>query len=152
MKRAVGLDIGDRRIGVAASDPFGEYAMPCETYFRTRDLQRDAAAVAKIAEEKGAAVIVCGLPLNADGTEGIQAEKTRRFAEVLSEKTNIPVEWEDERFTTMAAREVQIAGGVKRDKRKRTIDSIAASYILESFLARRKKQNGGAADAAETQP
>ena len=145
------LDIGDRRIGIAVSDPFGEYAMPCDTYFRTRDLSSDAAGLAKIAEGKGVGEIVCGLPLNAEGNEGEQAEKTRRFVAVLAEKTSLPIAWEDERFTTAAAREVQIMGGVKRGDRKRTIDSIAASYILESYLARRKKQqrNGEAASAAE---
>lgn len=79
-KRAIAFDIGDKRIGVAVSDPFNEYAMPCETYFRTGRFREDVAAVAAIAAEKGAGTIVCGLPLNADGTEGEQAEKTRRFA------------------------------------------------------------------------
>ena len=135
------LDIGDRRIGIAVSDPFGEYAMPCDTYFRTCDLSSDAAALAKIAAEKGGE-IVCGLPLNAEGNEGEQAEKTRRFVAVLAEKTSLPIAWEDERFTTAAAREVQIMGGVKRGDRKRTIDSIAASYILEGYLSRMKTKKG----------
>lgn len=80
------------------------------------------------------------MPVNFDGTESVQTEKTRRFVEALREKTSLPVELEDERFTTMQAREVQIVGGVKRDKRKQTIDSIAASYILEGYLSRMKKR------------
>ena len=139
-KRAIAFDIGDKRIGVAVSDPFNEYAMPCETYFRTRRFDEDVAAIAKIAEARGADVIVCGMPVNFDGTESVQTEKTRRFVEALREKTSLPVELEDERFTTMQAREVQIVGGVKRDKRKQTIDSIAASYILEGYLSRMKKR------------
>ena len=137
-KRAIAFDIGDKRIGVAISDPFNEYAMPCETYFRTRSFQADVDAIAKIAQERGVGVIVCGMPVNFDGTESVQTEKTRRFIEALKEKTALPIELEDERFTTMQARETQMMGGVKREDRKRTVDSIAASYILESWLAREK--------------
>ena len=137
-KRAIAFDIGDKRIGVAVSDPFNEYAMPCETYFRTRNFENDVQAIAKIAQERGVGVIVCGLPFNFDGTESIQTEKTQRFIDALKEKTDLPIEIEDERFTTMQARETQIMGGIKRDDRKKTIDSIAASYILESYLQRQK--------------
>lgn len=137
-KRAIAFDIGNKRIGVAISDPFNEYAMPCETYCRVGNLDRDAAALVRIAEERGVGVIVCGIPYNFDGTESVQTERTRTFIAALKEKTTLPVELEDERFTTMQARETQIAGGVKRGERKKTIDSIAASYILESWLNREK--------------
>ena len=139
-KRAIAFDIGDKRIGVAVSDPFNEYAMPCETYFRTRSFTADVEAIAEIAKEKGASVIVCGMPVNFDGSESVQTVKTRDFIEALKAKTQLPVELEDERFTTMQARETQIMGGVKRGDRKKTIDSIAASYILESYLAREKNK------------
>ena len=137
-KRAIAFDIGDKRIGVAISDPFNEYAMPCETYFRTHRFWTDVEAIAKIAEDRGVGVIVCGMPVNFDGTESVQTVKTRDFIEALKTKTTLPIEIEDERFTTMQARETQIAGGVKRENRKKTIDSIAASYILESYLNREK--------------
>lgn len=137
-KRIIAFDIGDKRIGVAISDPFNEYAMPCETYFRTRNFEADVAAIAKIAQERGVGVIVCGMPVNFDGTESVQTVKTQAFIEALKTKTGLPVEIEDERFTTMQARETQIMGGIKRDERKKTIDSIAASYILESWLSREK--------------
>lgn len=137
-KRAIAFDIGDKRIGVAISDPFNEYAMPCETYFRTRNFETDVSAIANIAKERGVGVIVCGMPVNFDGTESVQTVKTRDFIEALKQRTDLPVEIEDERFTTMQARETQIMGGIKRDDRKKTIDSIAASYILESWLAREK--------------
>ena len=139
-KRAIAFDIGDKRIGVAVSDPWGEYAMPCDTYFRTRNFQVDVQAIAKIAEEKGVGVIVCGLPVNTDGTESKQTEKTRRFIQALREKTSLPIQTEDERFTTAEARETQMMSGVKRDRRKQTIDSIAASFILESYLKKMKNQ------------
>ena len=140
-KRAIAFDIGNKRIGVAVSDPFNEYAMPCETYCRTRNLDADAEALAKIAKDRGVGVIVCGMPVNYDGTESIQTIRTREFIERLQQKTDLPIELEDERFTTMQARETQIAGGIKREDRKKTIDSIAASYILESWLAREKIKN-----------
>ena len=139
-KRAIAFDIGDRRIGVAVSDPFNEYAMPCEMYFRTRSFFTDVEAVAKIAKDKGVGVIVCGLPVNSDGTESEQTEKTRSFIEALMQKTDLPVVTEDERYTTAAARETQMMGGVKRENRKKTIDSIAASYILEGYLQRMKSR------------
>ena len=140
-KRAIAFDIGNKRIGVAISDPFNEYAMPCETYTRTRNFQADVEAIAKIAKDRGVGVIVCGMPFNFDGTESIQTVKTREFVDALRQKTNLPIELEDERFTTMQARETQIMGGIKREDRKKTIDSIAASYILESWLAREKIKN-----------
>lgn len=140
-KRAIAFDIGDKRIGVAISDPFNEYAMPCETYVRTRNIDDDARAIVKLAKEKNAGVIVCGMPFNFDGTESIQTVKTREFIEYLRERTDLPIELEDERFTTMQARETQIMGGIKREDRKKTIDSIAASYILESYLSRQKIKN-----------
>lgn len=139
-KRAIALDIGDKRIGIAVSDPFNEYAMPCETYFRTRDLQADAKAVADIVKARGVGVIVCGMPVNYDGTESVQTGKTQKFIDALQTYTDLPIELEDERFTTMQARETQMAGGIKREDRKKTIDSIAASYILESWLHRKKIQ------------
>ncbi len=139
-KRAIALDIGNKRIGIAVSDPFNEYAMPCETYVRTGNFSADVQAVADIAKARGVGVIVCGMPVHYDGTESVQTVKTRNFIDALKGVTDLPVELEDERFTTMQARETQLAGGVKLGDRKKTIDSIAASYILESWLQRRKMQ------------
>ncbi len=140
-KRVIAFDIGNKRIGVAISDPFNEYAMPCETYVRTGKFYADVEAIASIAKERGVGVIVCGIPYNFDGTESIQTVKTQEFIDALKQKTDIPILLEDERFTTMQARETQIAGGIKREDRKKTIDSIAASYILEGYLLREKQKN-----------
>ena len=117
-KRVIAFDIGDKRIGVAISDPFNEYAMPCETYFRTRSFRADVQAIAKIAIDRGVGVIVCGMPVNFDGSESVQTVKTRDFIEALKKETDLPIELEDERFTTMQARETQIMGGIKREDRK----------------------------------
>ncbi len=139
--RIVAFDIGDRRIGVAVSDPFNEYAMPLDTYFRTGNLQEDISALLSIAEEKGAGTIVCGLPLNADGTRSIQTEKTERLIAALTAQTSLPVLCEDERNTTREARADLLKMGIsqKRDKQKKNVDSLAAAYILESYLAKTKK-------------
>ena len=147
-KRAIAFDIGNKRIGIAISDPFNEYAMPCETYNRTGNYKTDVAAIAKIAKERGVGVIVCGIPYNYDGTESIQTVKTQEFIQALRTQTDLPIVLEDERFTTMQARETQIMGGIKRDDRKKTIDSIAASYILESYLIREKQKNKKAEEQA----
>ena len=113
-KRIVAFDIGDKRVGVAASDPNNTFALPGTTYIRTKDAERDAAALAAIAQEKGAGLIVCGLPYNSDGSESAQTRKTRRFIELLRQKTDIPVEEEDERFTSVEAEQVLAEGGARR--------------------------------------
>ena len=137
-KRIVAFDIGDKRVGVAASDPFNTYALPGEPYFRTKDAAADAAALAAVAREKGAGLIVCGLPLNADGSESLQTAKTRRFVRLLEEAAGMPVVWEDERYTTLAA-----AGDLSADGRRRkgAVDSVAAAYILESYLGKHRKED-----------
>lgn len=139
-KQTVAFDIGNKRIGVAVTDPFGEYAIPAETYWRTRDYAADVKAIAKIAEDRGAGLIVCGLPVNFDGTPSVQTKITEKFISALREITKIPVVTEDERFTTLEAHEVLRQEGVKRDKKKNTVDSIAASYILEGYLSRVKNK------------
>ncbi len=138
----VAFDIGDKRIGVAQLDPFLSYAIPGETYFRTGNFREDVRAVARIASERGAEGIVCGLPLNADGTESVQTEKTRRFVKALQEETPLPIFFEDERYSTRAARGdlVQMGVSSKKDKKKKNVDSLAATYILESYLNSKKQE------------
>ena len=142
-QRIVALDIGDKRIGVAYSDPFGEYAVPGDTYFRTGDLMRDVAAMKELAERENASAVVCGLPLNADGTESIQTRKTARFIAALRDVLSIPVYEEDERYTTREARRDLVFSGIssRKDKGSKHIDSLAAAYILEGYLAKSKKEN-----------
>ena len=134
------FDVGDKRIGVAFSDPFGDYAVPSDTYFRTGDFRRDVRSLCAIAEARGVRTVVVGLPLNEDGTESVQSEKTRRFAAAL-ERAGLAIVFEDERYTTRAARSDLLEMGVsrKKDKKKKQVDSIAAAYILESYLAKIKQ-------------
>lgn len=138
MERYVAFDIGDKRIGVAVSDPFNTYALPSQTYFR-KGFKEDVAAIAEIARQKGATVIICGLPVNFDGSEALQTEKTRRFIEALKNATSIPVVCEDERFTTRMAHDVLISEGMRREKRKNYVDALAAANILDGYLAKLKK-------------
>ena len=138
MERYVAFDIGDKRIGVAISDPFNTYALPSQTYFR-KGFEADVAAIAQIAKDKGATVIVCGLPVNFDGSEAIQTRKTQRFIDALKEKTQIPVVCFDERFTTKMAHETLISEGMRREKRKNYVDALAAANILDGYLNTIKK-------------
>ena len=138
-QRIIAFDIGDKRVGIAVSDPFNTFALPVSTYYRTKNAAADAAALAAIAAERGAGEIVCGLPLNTDGTDSAQTEKVRRFAALLADAARLPVIFEDERYTTVEAERVLISGGVRREDRKRSVDSIAASYILEGYLNKKAR-------------
>ena len=139
MERFVAFDIGDKRIGVAISDPFNTYALPSQTYFR-KGFKQDVQALAEIAREKGATVIVCGLPVNFDGTPALQTEKTERFISALKEVTPIPIVCEDERFTTVMAHETLIEEGMRREKRKNYVDALAAANILDGYLQKINKK------------
>lgn len=141
MERYVAFDIGDKRIGVAVSDPFNTYALPSFTYIR-KGFKEDVAALAEIAVQKGATRIVCGLPVNADGSEALQTQKTQRFIEALKEATPLPILCEDERYTTQMAHETLISEGMRREKRKSYVDALAAANILDGYLQRQNKNNG----------
>ena len=135
MKRIICFDIGDKRIGVAVSDPFGSMALPVETYYR-KNFETDLAALAKMAADRPADVIVCGLPLNVDCTPSEQTAKTQSFVEELKKHTNIPIEFQDERYSTKEAHRVLISQNMRREKRKSYVDSVAASFILEDYMRR----------------
>ncbi len=139
MGRIIAFDIGDKRIGVAVSDPFNEMALPVETYWR-KSLIKDVDYLITLAKSRYAETIVCGLPLNFDGKECEQTEKTRFFIEELKKKTDIEIVTQDERFSTKEARRVLLEADMRREKRKDVIDKIAASYILEDYLRRIKNQ------------
>lgn len=139
MERYVAFDIGDKRIGVAVSDPFNSYALPSQTYFR-KGFKQDVRALVNLAREKGATQIICGLPVNFDGSEALQTVKTRRFIEALTEESPIPVICEDERFTTQMAHETLISEGMRREKRKNFVDAVAAANILDGYLSRINKK------------
>ena len=138
MERYLCLDIGDKRIGIAVSDPFNTYALPVETYNRV-SLKKDLMAIEKYVKEKGATAIVCGLPVNFDGTASIQTEKAQFFIDKLKENLKVEIFTIDERCTTCEAEEVLIQSGFDRKERKQYVDSLASSSILESFLNEKNK-------------
>lgn len=135
--RILGLDIGDRRIGVAISDPLGITAAGLETIERV-NMATDLSAVKQIAERHGAVQIVVGLPFNMDGTLGEQAEKVKSFSRKLARTTNLPVVYEDERLTTISAIRTLTVQGVKTGKNKGLVDMQAAAIILQKFLDRKE--------------
>ena len=131
-ERIVALDVGDRRIGIAVSDPLGVTAQPVETYTRV-GYGPDARHVASIAQQYGTSRILCGLPRNMDGTQGFQTDKVREFAAKLEEQGLI-VDYYDERLTTVLAERALLEADMRRDRRKQKVDMIAAVMILQSYL------------------
>ena len=132
MSRVLGLDVGDRRIGVALSDEGQLIASPL-TVIQSVGWGPDSREILRLMQEHGADLIVCGLPRNMDGTEGFQAEKVRRFMQVLIDQ-GVPVAWMDERLTTVSAQRALIEGGVRREDRKKSVDKVAAAVILQAWL------------------
>ncbi len=139
-KRIIALDIGEKRIGVALSDPLGITAQPLETY-RRKTRRADIEYLGGLCQSKGAELIVCGLPLNMDGSEGFQAEYTRAFAQELEASCGLKVEFVDERLTTALARRALIEGGVRRQERKNSVDQLAAAHILSTYLDKNRHVN-----------
>ncbi len=133
VERYLCLDIGDKRIGIAVSDPFNSYSLPVMTYNR-KNLKTDLAEISKIVAEKCATKLVCGLPVNFDGTPSIQTQKAQFFIDKLREILNVEIFTIDERCTTCEAEEILIEQGMDRKERKSFVDSLAASTILQSFL------------------
>ena len=130
--RLLGLDVGDRRIGIAVSDETQLIATPHSVYTRV-GYGPDCRHIARLYGELGCVGVVSGLPLNMDGSAGFQAEKVRAFAAKL-EEAGLPVAFQDERLSTVSAHEALIEGGMRREARKGTVDKVAAAVILQQYL------------------
>lgn len=131
MQRVMGIDLGEKRIGIAVSDLLGITAQGVETYTRTG--QGDAKYIAHKAKELGAQTIVAGLPLNMNGSEGPSAQKARAFMSEV-EKLGLKVVFQDERLTTVSAERTLLEADMSRKKRRQVIDKVAAVYILRAYL------------------
>jgi putative Holliday junction resolvase len=131
--RSLGLDIGDRRIGVALSDSDGILASPLTIIERTDD-SRALAAIADIVSKQDVGRIIVGLPLSLDGTLSGQAEKVKEFARKLAEQVEIPVDYRDERLTTVMAQRLKRASGGRKGRGKPRYDAQAAAVILQGYL------------------
>ncbi|MBZ4652828.1 MAG: holliday junction resolvase [Peptococcaceae bacterium] len=133
MQRVLGLDIGDRRIGVSISDALGITAQGLETVERSEP-EKDIQTIVDIIEKWEISKIVVGLPKNMNGTLGPQAEKVKEFIQRLQQEVAIQVVFWDERLTTVAAERTLLEGNVSRKKRKGVIDKVAANMILQGYL------------------
>ncbi|MCX5725932.1 MAG: Holliday junction resolvase RuvX [Candidatus Saganbacteria bacterium] len=136
--RILGIDLGEKRIGVAVSDPMGIIAQGV-TVIKSAGALENIEKIKEIADKYGdVSEIIIGLPKTLKGEIGIEAEKALKFKELLEEKTSIPVKTWDERFTTKEAERTLIEAGVKRKKRKDIVDKTAATYLLQGYLDSKK--------------
>ena len=138
--RVVGIDLGERRVGVAVSDSDRTLASPYVVLERSGDISRDHAEIARIVTEVGASTVVVGLPLSLDGTVGPAARAARTEADRLAGAVAVPVEIHDERLTSVSAGRA-LAGsglrrGARREARRTSVDKIAAAIMLQSWLDR----------------
>ena len=133
MGRILGLDVGDRRIGLALSDSGGILASPLTIIEHTTELQ-DIEAILKISQERGAERIIVGLPRLMNGDIGPQAQKVQAFAEAIHAHTQIPIEYRDERLTTVTAQRLKQETGSKKKNRNIRYDAMAAAVILQDYL------------------
>jgi putative holliday junction resolvase len=133
--RTIGLDIGEKRIGVAVSDPLGILASPLTVLERKSDLQA-VEDILKLAEKHQAGLIISGMPRSMDGSLGVQAEKVKSFIDILKNHSSVPVDFRDERLTTSEASRMMRESGNKKYGRGRKVvdDAAAAAVILQSYL------------------
>ena len=136
MKRYLGLDIGDRTIGIAVSDPIGLTAQGVET-IRRKNLEKDLARLGELMEQYETRSLVSGYPKNMNGTEGDRCEVVKAFLEkVKKQYPDVEIALWDERLSTVAATRSLLEGDVSRKKRKKVIDKMAAVFILQGYLDR----------------
>ena len=129
----MGLDVGDKTVGVALSDELGVTAQPYETLKRKGDAEV-LRRIRRIVDERGITAVIVGLPKNMDGTIGRQARKVIAFAERIKATLNVPVVHWDERLSTVAAERLLVQADVSREKRKAHVDKLAAALILQGYL------------------
>ncbi len=134
--RFLALDIGEKRIGVAVSDPAGIVATPV-TALDAEEVERDPSALRELAEERDVQVVVIGLPVTLAGEEGPQAVRVRAAAERIGAALGLPIEWWDERLSSATARRALAEGGVSARKSRGDVDRLAAAVFLQTFLDRR---------------
>ncbi|MFD1413962.1 Holliday junction resolvase RuvX [Oceanobacillus jeddahense] len=133
--KAIGLDVGSKTIGVAISDAFGWTAQGLTTiYWNENEMESADEELRKIIEENEVSLVVIGLPKNMNGSIGERGEASERYANYVKEKYQLPVVLWDERLTTMAAERVLLEADISRKKRKKVIDKMAATMILQGYL------------------
>ncbi len=136
-QRVLGLDLGEKTIGLALSDPSLIIASPLETLRRTR-FSADVETLRALMDEHGIGALVIGLPLNMDGSEGPRCQSVRQFADNLLEKMGVPIAFWDERLSTVAVTRTLLEADMSRKRRAEVVDKMAAAYILQGALDRLK--------------
>jgi putative Holliday junction resolvase len=131
--RVAGIDFGTARIGIAISDPGRSIASPCENYTR-RGIDQDSRRMRRLVEEEGVTLFVVGLPVHLDGRESQSSARAREFGLWLHEVTGVPVEFCDERFTSVEAEQFLLDANLTRKRRKARIDMLAAQILLTAYL------------------
>lgn len=137
--RALGIDPGSKRIGLAVSDRSGTVASPLTVLQRSRSRRHDDAEIARIVREEEVEVVVVGLPLNMDGSEGAAAKAAIAEARRLATVVGVPVELHDERRTTVSADRSMLDAGLNAVERRRRVDKVAAAIMLQSWLDSRAR-------------
>ena len=132
--RAIGIDLGDKRIGVAISDSSGNLATPYEVVLRTGDRAQEHRQIRAIVEEVEAEIVVVGLPLSLDGSEGKAAKAAREEAKAIGQIVSLPLEMHDERFTTVEAERLLKEQGLKAPERRKVVDKVAAAILLQAWM------------------
>lgn len=138
MGRYLGLDVGDKTIGVALSDEMKWMAQPVKTIKRIGK-KKDYAEIARILQANEIEKIIVGLPKNMDNSIGPQAQKAMEFADGLKKRFDVVIEYIDERLTTSRSTQILIESGVRRENRKQFVDQLAAVQILQTFLDRERR-------------
>ncbi len=139
--KILALDIGTVRIGIATSDIMEIIASAHEVY-RRKFLKADVSHIAEIVKNLDVGEVVIGLPLKMDGSEGQSVEMAREFGDALKEQISVPIIYQDERLSTVSAERILIESGMRREKRKDKIDSIAATIILQTYLDKKSNKKG----------
>lgn len=142
--RALGLDLGSKRIGVAVSDLSGTIASPLTVIQRGRSRQHDHRLIAELVSAEEAECVVVGMPRSLSGADGPAARAARIEASALASVVGVPVETYDERFTTVTANRALIEGGMRAPARRQVVDKVAAAVILQSWLDARRGRGHGA--------
>lgn len=138
--RILGLDVGERRIGVAVSDELGWTAQPV-TVVDNGPEEEAVEVIVRLAQQYDVRAVVIGLPRRTDGTYGPETDYVRAFGDEIGQIINVPVHYQDERFSTVEAERTLISSGMRRTRRRQVIDRVAAGIILQTYLDRRRNEN-----------
>lgn len=133
MAQFLGIDYGEKRIGLASGDEAVRIAFPL-CVLDNSGRRRVVEEISRIVKERAVMMIVVGLPIRLDGTRGLAAENVERFADILKRHINVPVEFWDERLSTKIAERAMIDGGLSRERRRQSIDQCAAQIVLQSYF------------------